>query len=616
MEGWVEKSSDSGPWRQRFLVLHEDACELCTYPHAYLLSQSPPVPSERIALTDQTLIVTAASADRCDSNPKRYREFVFVVQSDGCDIRFSCGSVATRDRWVELISKAALARSRAQHAVLGRDEAPAPVEYIALVAGGLASLAADDIALRLGLPRAEVESVPEPPEADQWSPAALQLGQRSVFPGGAGVAKLRFSLPAPADEAAARAQIMTLRLLPMVQVLLAPVAISASISRESDGVAQVEDAAVRSPRWNEALRTWRHFSGRSDVFRPSFRCSCVRDGQHAFGSLDVAAAVGGGLHHSFGWSVDLRGFDVEVAILVLQSQLVMGITLSTGGLLRHNRLPPEARPLMPCCDVGARLRCSSAWAMVALAQPKVGDVLLDPMAGVGTIPLEAAARWGGLLALGGDADLEGVEQMAANATRFELAARRAAAEALTTLPLAGGGLPTWHAAERRYATPPGGGGVGVCSWDVLQLPLRTGSVDLCVVDMPFGMACKVKGGIKQFYPRAVLQMARVLRPEGRLVLLSPSRQLLMQVLQQQAHLWTDEQRLDVNCGGLLACLTVWRRTHTPAELPTAGSGGTLDEPPPDTLSPAAPGAADARDKPSLFKRIVQCEAPAADCSVM
>ena len=43
------------------------------------------------------------------------------------------------------------------------------------------------------------------------------------------------------------------------------------------------------------------------------------------------------------------------------------------------------------------------------------------------------------------------------------------------------------------------------------------------------MACKVKGGIKSFYPRAVLQMARVLRPGGRLVMLSPSRQLLLQV---------------------------------------------------------------------------------------
>ena len=35
--------------------------------------------------------------------------------------------------------------------------------------------------------------------------------------------------------------------------------------------------------WGDALRTWRLLSGRSGVFRPSFRCSCVRDGQHAYG---------------------------------------------------------------------------------------------------------------------------------------------------------------------------------------------------------------------------------------------------------------------------------------------------------------------------------------------
>ena len=163
MEGWVEKASEpGGPWRQRFLVLHEDSSELCTHPHAYQLSASLPVPSERIALTEQTLVTAAPEAGRCDQ-PKRHREFVFVVHSSGADHRFACASAGARDSWVELISKAVLARSRAQHAEgVGAGEAQAPVEYIALVAGGLASLAADDIATRLGLPRAEVEANPNP----------------------------------------------------------------------------------------------------------------------------------------------------------------------------------------------------------------------------------------------------------------------------------------------------------------------------------------------------------------------------------------------------------------------------------------------------------------------
>ena len=292
------------------------------------------------------------------------------------------------------------------------------------------------------------------------------------------------------------------------------------------------------------------------------------------------------------------------------------------------------------------------------------------MAGVGTLPLEAAARWGGLLAprnsfsslvsvlwhlacldhtcaggllaLGGDHEHACVEQMAANAARLELATRRAAAEALPLLPLAGGGLPKWHAEERRYVTPRGGcPGVGVCEWDALQLPLRTGrraddlprspppprcaltisprrsgSVDVCVVDLPFGMACKVKGGLRICYPRSVLQMARVLRPGGRLVMLSPSRQLLLHVLQQQAPLWKEERRLDVNCGGQLACITLWRRTSTTADMPRTLPGALNGLPEDDPDSQAPPGAVDAGRAPSLLQLIMQCDAPGAMCEAL
>eukprot|EP00964_Phaeocystis_antarctica_P122457 scaffold86130_cov52-Phaeocystis_antarctica.AAC.4 len=216
MEGWVEMASEpAGPWRQRFLVLHAESSELRAHPHAYLLSSSPPVPSERIALTEQTRVAagTAATAShaleagRCDAPPKRqHREFTFVVHDHGgADHRFACASATARDSWLGLISKAVLTltRSRAQHAEgssLGSaaGEAQAPVEYLALVAGGLASLAADDIATRLGLPRDEVKpvpeppaaiamvrAVPEPPAAEQWAPSAVQRGQYSVLPGAA-----------------------------------------------------------------------------------------------------------------------------------------------------------------------------------------------------------------------------------------------------------------------------------------------------------------------------------------------------------------------------------------------------------------------------------------------
>ena len=52
-------------------------------------------------------------------------------------------------------------------------------------------------------------------------------------------------------------------------------------------------------------------------------------------------------------------------------------------------------------------------------------------------------------------------------------------------------MPEWHYLERQYETRPKGSGVLGCVWDAMQLPLRPGCVDACVVDLPFGMAHKV-----------------------------------------------------------------------------------------------------------------------------
>ena len=46
---------------------------------------------------------------------------------------------------------------------------------------------------------------------------------------------------------------------------------------------------------------------------------------------------------------------------------------------------------MPYASIDARLRSSTAWLMLRLARVQPGDVVLDPMCGIGTVPLEAAA---------------------------------------------------------------------------------------------------------------------------------------------------------------------------------------------------------------------------------
>ena len=132
----------------------------------------------------------------------------------------------------------------------------------------------------------------------------------------------------------------------------------------------------------------------------------------------------------------MRAFQLELSAFVTQSTAVIGIMLSERGNLRHSGLPAEPRPLMPYCHTIGRLRSTTAYLMLKLAHPKPGEVLIDPMCGVGTVPLEASAVWPALHVLGGDAHARSAAQAAANSAALAEARRRAASEAMATLPLA------------------------------------------------------------------------------------------------------------------------------------------------------------------------------------
>ena len=251
-------------------------------------------------------------------------------------------------------------------------------------------------------------------------------------------------------------------------------------------------------------------------------------------------------------------------------------------------MAPEPRPLMPYAGIDARLRCSTAWLMLRLARVKPGDVVLDPMCGIGTLPLEAAATTGAVLALGGDVDDELVWQASRNARASQLAMAQAALQA--PLPLAaaaatladeagrGGVAPpelpeAWHFEQRLYERLAAGGGTSFCQWSAAQLPLRRGCCDVVVVDLPFGQTHKMRGGgSRNLYPRATLEIARVLRAGGRFVALTPALRVLTDCLETQGELWAQTEALQVNCGGILAWICWWTRSDSaPSGKTTAGS---------------------------------------------
>jgi SAM-dependent methyltransferase len=112
-------------------------------------------------------------------------------------------------------------------------------------------------------------------------------------------------------------------------------------------------------------------------------------------------------------------------------------------------------------------------------------------------------------------------------------------------------------------------------WDAARLPLRAGCVDVAVVDLPFGVSCGNAGLNRRLYPLALAELARVLRPGGRLVLMTLGRKLLQAALAAQAAAahWAAMEAHEVNVGGLCCAVLVLVRTAAPPPADASERGG-------------------------------------------
>jgi tRNA G10 N-methylase Trm11 len=207
--------------------------------------------------------------------------------------------------------------------------------------------------------------------------------------------------------------------------------------------------------WDAALKLWKQHAVRSVADSAiKFRGSCVRDGKHAYKSQAVAGEVGARTIEKFGWGVNLTEFDLEVVVVIFYKFMVAGIALADPREIQfRNRLANESRSSLADSQYISTLRPSTAYLMLQLAEHKYGDVVLDSMCGIGTLPICAADFTNdGVFGLGGELD--------------EIPSAKAGQNALTR------------------PRP-----VDVARWDSARLPLRSSSVDRVIIDMPFGVRC-------------------------------------------------------------------------------------------------------------------------------
>lgn len=214
-------------------------------------------------------------------------------------------------------------------------------------------------------------------------------------------------------------------------------------------------------------------------------------------------------------------------------------------------------------EATATTRPHLAAAMIRLAEPALGEVVVDLGCGMGTIMSEAAQHncqlrdprsnpdrgarggggggGGGRVVLGGDVVASSAALAADNLT--------AAAPHLC---------------------------YDVCAWSMEHLPLRNASQDIVTCDLPFGKAHLDARVISRLYPAAVRQVSRVLRVGGRAVLMG-MRSKFNNVLSHGALPLEIRYQRFVDKGGLKVALYVLERVEEEEWAQRrAEGGGTVD----------------------------------------
>ncbi|HEX3930307.1 MAG TPA: methyltransferase domain-containing protein [Nocardioides sp.] len=188
------------------------------------------------------------------------------------------------------------------------------------------------------------------------------------------------------------------------------------------------------------------------------------------------------LVQTWGWDNAPRGWQVNL-------DLVEGHLLATVGDLhltrRHGRLerlPASTTPVL-------------AAALVRLAKIPPGAVVVDPFCGAGTNLLLAHAMTGPELLVGLDHRPDSLAPARANATRREAPLRLVRA-------------------------------------DATRLPLSSGCADRVIGNLPFGKRVGSHGANQELYPRFCRELDRVLTGDGRAVLLTEDKRLLVDSIQR------------------------------------------------------------------------------------
>jgi len=256
--------------------------------------------------------------------------------------------------------------------------------------------------------------------------------------------------------------------------------------------------------------------------QPKFRVTCNRYGpDHAFTSPEICSIFGHVVDTKFGWPIKMKDFDLEIMVNFNYDHLYVGLTLTPIALDRRNIVSTGF----------TTLRAATCYALLRTARIKSGDIVIDPMAGSGAIPVECCDCWSDewqAYTMAGELQSIPLEKCRINLDIFK-------------------------------QKPP----FDLIQLDVTYMPLRDCCIDVVVSDLPFGRRHGSKRANKTLYPALLHNLSRIVRPgTGRAVLLTQDFKSMNLAYDRNRKFWFQKLCHFVKIGNLNCYIYLFLRNQT------------------------------------------------------
>ncbi|MBO0996060.1 EmtA family 23S rRNA (guanine(2470)) methyltransferase [Bacillus sp. SD088] len=253
--------------------------------------------------------------------------------------------------------------------------------------------------------------------------------------------------------------------------------------RSADNIFQVIDQFQIGPHKKHLSQVSERISHLNLDFmehKALFWVNASRKGKQTYSRFEVAANAVEGIHKRYPkWNIGTaQNHQVEFRLDIEHHYAVFSLRLTDTKFRFRNQTRSFSR---------ASLLPTVAHAMVWLSDPKSTDIFVDPCCGSGTI-LSERATFPGSWIVGGDISASAIRIAKNNLTDTQ---------------------------------------VQVNVWDARRLPFSTGYVDKIVTNLPFGKQIAPDEDLALFNHHIMIEVSRILKANGRAVILSESADQLL-----------------------------------------------------------------------------------------